>query len=78
MKNKAREDGLVSRGKRGPGKASPSKAKVTASTEQTAKTVQGIGAQPKQDTASLVSERKKGSSGVLCSAIANKLRMGQN
>ena len=78
MKNKARVDGLASGGKRGPTKASPSKTKVTTSTEQTAKTIQGKGAQPKQDTALLVSGRKKSSTGVLCSAIADKLRIEQN
>ena len=84
MKNKARsraDDGPSSSEKpTAPAKASPSKSKsnVKPSTEQTAKNTQAEGAQQKQDSSSLVSRRIKSSSGVLCSAIADKLRIEQN
>jgi hypothetical protein len=73
MKNKARADGLTSSKTAAPARASPSKINVTTSTE---KTTQNVGAQLKQDTPSLVSGRPK--SKVLCSDIADKLKIEQN
>ena len=77
MKNKAREDSLAS-SKKSPAKASPSKTKVTTSTEKKSKNIQAKGAQSKQETSSsLISGRKMNNTGVLCSAIADKLRIEQ-
>ena len=76
MKNKARVDNLAS-SKKGPAKASPSKTKVTTSTEQMSKNVQAKGVQSQRDTSSLVGGRKLSNTGVLCSAIADKLRIEQ-
>ena len=79
-KDKARAQRFESH-KKGPAKSSPSKAKTITGNEQTSKNVQAKATQSEQDInrgAPLVNGKKMSNSGVLCSAIADKLRIEQN